>query len=528
MTSIHRRPTGFAPLATLAAAALALSACADIAAPNTAESAAETAAPSLSRSTAPGQLKAGKETIAGQYIVVLNDHGARDVPGHAKRLAKAHGGAVKHVYGKAIKGFALDLPDAAAAALAADPSVAYVEQNQVVRASGVQYGAPWGLDRLDQRTVPLNGQYTWGLNGATMTVYIIDTGLLFGHTDFGGRATSGYDAIDNDMLADDCNGHGTHVAGTVGGTTHGAAKQARLVGVRVLGCDGSGTTAGVIAGVDWVTTHHLAGQYALANMSLGGGASQALDAAVRRSIADGVVYVVAAGNDDVDACSGSPARVAEAITVGATNAADQRASFSNWGACLDLFAPGEGIKSAWYTGTTATATLSGTSMAAPHVTGFAAVYMHYTGAATAAAVSSGLVKVATLGQVTGTVGASPNRLLFGGFTAGPAPAPGAPCTLCTAATGTLATVGAAQVQPNGASFTTTVAGVHKGWLQGPAGTDFDLYLQRWNGTTWVYVAWAETASSDESFSYSGPAGTYRWIVASYAGTGAYTFWQIKP
>ena len=205
-----------------------------------------------------------------------------------------------------------------------------------------------------------------------MKAYIIDTGIRTTHSQFGGRAISGYDAIDGALPAADCNGHGTHVAGTVGGSTYGVAKAVSLVAVRVLNCSGSGSTSGVIAGIDWVTGNHQAGQPAVANMSLGGGASSSLDTAVRNSIADGVTYALAAGNDNTNACNSSPARTAEALTVGSTTSSDARSSFSNYGTCVDIFAPGSSITSAWHTSDTATNTISGTSMAAPHVAGAAA------------------------------------------------------------------------------------------------------------------------------------------------------------
>ena len=243
--------------------------------------------------------------------------------------------------------------------------------------------ATWGLDRIDQRSLPLNNTYTYNATGAGVKAYIIDTGIRTTHTQFGGRAIDGFDAIDSALPAADCNGHGTHVAGTVGGTTYGVAKGVTLVAVRVLDCNGSGSTSGVIAGINWVTGNHAAGAPAVANMSLGGGASSALDKAVRNSIADGVTYALAAGNDNTNACNQSPARTAEALTVGSTTSSDARSSFSNFGTCVDLFAPGSSITSAWNTNDTATNTISGTSMATPHVAGAAALYLQGTPARTA-------------------------------------------------------------------------------------------------------------------------------------------------
>jgi subtilisin family serine protease len=248
--------------------------------------------------------------------------------------------------------------------------------------------------------------------------YVIDTGIQFSHVDFGGRAVSGYDAVDGGT-ADDCNGHGTHVAGTVGGSTYGVAKEVRLVAVRVLDCGGSGSISGVIAGIDWVTANHQAGRPAVANMSLSGRVSTALDNAVARSIEDGITYAVAAANGDVagvpqDACASSPARVAAAMTVGASDRTDAPASFSNYGPCVDLFAPGVGITSDWYTSTTATNTISGTSMATPHVTGVAALYLQTEPGASPATVSSAIRTLTTKDAVQ-TTRTENNDLLFSNY-----------------------------------------------------------------------------------------------------------------
>jgi subtilisin family serine protease len=292
--------------------------------------------------------------------------------------------------------------------------VAYVEPDRVMRTMVTQTGATWGLDRVDQRSRPLSGTFTYTNTGAGVRAYIIDTGIRFDHAQFGGRATSGFDAVDGGA-ADDCNGHGTHVAGTVGGSSYGVAKGVSLVAVRVLACDGSGSTAGVIAGIDWVTANRVLP--AVANMSLGGGASAALDAAVRRSIAAGVTYAIAAGNGifgifAANACNYSPSRVTEGLIVSATNNTDAKQSWANYGTCVDLFAPGIGITSAWHTSTTATNTISGTSMATPHVAGVAALYLQGNPGATPAAVQSAINAAATTGVVRSPGSGSPNRLLF--------------------------------------------------------------------------------------------------------------------
>ncbi len=362
--------------------------------------------------------------VPGSYVVVLDDRalGKRSPAAAVDSLARAHGASVSHRYGNAVRGFSGRMTRAQALALSRNPAVALVQQDRTVTTTATQSPTPsWGLDRVDQRTLPLNSSYTYPSTASNVTAYVIDTGIRTTHADFGGRAVWGTNTT-GDGRSTDCNGHGTHVAGTVGGSSYGVAKGVRLVAVKVLGCNGSGSTSGVVAGIDWVTGNHVAGAPAVANMSLGGGADAAIDAALRASIADGVTYAVASGNENVDACSSSPARVAEAITVNATTRTDARASFSNYGSCTDLFAPGDAITSAWYTGDTATNTISGTSMATPHVAGAAALVLAATPSATPSQVWSSLSASATTGVVTGAGSGSPNRLLHvGGTTSTPPP-----------------------------------------------------------------------------------------------------------
>ena len=359
--------------------------------------------------------------IADQYVVVMKDTVSRGYVASASESVMAMGGSITQTYKHAVRGFAAKMSPSAVAQLRKNPNVAFIEADFEVKLNATQNNATWGIDRIDQRNLPLSTTYNYTSTGAGVTSYIIDTGILTSHNDFGGRAVSGYDAVGDGRGTTDCNGHGTHVAGTVGGTTYGVAKQTRLVAVRVLGCGGSGSNSGVIAGIDWVTGDHQAGQPAVANMSLGGGASTATDNAVNRSIADGVTYAIAAGNSNGNACNTSPARVPNALTVGATTSTDARASFSNYGSCLDLFAPGASITSAWITSNSATATIGGTSMAAPHVAGAAARYLQGNPSAPPATVNAAITGNATTGVVGNPGSGSPNRLLSVSPTDGGAP-----------------------------------------------------------------------------------------------------------
>ncbi len=369
------------------------------------------------------KFRKSKDAIPNRYIVVIDDSAAGGLGENsfadavAAELSMTYGGKVDKVFRHALNGYSVEMSEKEAETLSEDARVKFVEEDSEVSIKAVQSPATFGIDRIDQRNLPLSNSYTYNFTGAGVNTYVIDTGVRFTHNEFTGRTGASFDAIGDGQNGNDCNGHGTHVAGTVAGTTYGVAKGATVHRVRVLNCQGSGTNAGVIAGVDWVTANRVLP--AVANMSLGGGASSALDTAVNNSINSGVTYAVAAGNSNVDACGSSPARAPAAITVGSTTNTDARSSFSNFGTCLDIFAPGSSITSAWYTSDTATNTISGTSMASPHVAGVAALYLHQNGNQSPATVRNALVAAATSGVVTGAGTGSPNLLLYSFFGAPP-------------------------------------------------------------------------------------------------------------
>lgn len=492
------------------------------------------AAPSADAKPSPAPLKAGHgKVIPNKYIVVLND----DASGSA--VARRNAVKTDHVYSAAISGFSASLTKSQLAKVRKDSSVKYVEPDGVVTTSDkprpaadpkfrtktpsqlkpqsqsgdvstetTQAGATWGIDRIDQRT-GINGTYNYTDTGAGVTAYVIDTGIRTTHTQFGTRASVGYDALGG--TGQDCNGHGTHVAGTIGGSTYGVAKGVRLVAVRVLDCSGSGAWSSVIAGIDYVTYAH--NGPSVANMSLGGGLNTAVNDAVARSTARGVTYAVAAGNSNANACSYSPSSAPSAITVGATGlsgSTDVRASFSNYGSCVDVFDPGVNITSAWYSSNTATAVLSGTSMASPHVAGLAALYLQGNPTAAPATVDDVIKTTAVTGIVSSPGTGSPNRF-------------------ARKWNGILSGTGANSYQPDGSYWYQVNPGYIQGWLAGTPGTDADLYLERWTGTAWVYVTGSASVTPRERIVYNGAGATYyRFRVYAYSGGGSYDVWSNHP
>lgn len=381
------------------------------------------AAIGTSASASAAELLRAERPIAGNYIVVLKpdrhmrlptattpNPASSDVVNVAVDMAVAYGLAVENVYEHALQGFSVQASERAVEQLLRDPRVAFVEEDGMSFLSPTQSNATWGLDRVDQRDRPLNGTYIYSTTATNVRVYVIDSGIRASHNDFGGRVLAGASAISDGRGTDDCNGHGTHVAGTIGGATWGVAKGVRLVPVRVFGCTGGSANSTIIAGIDWVAANAV--RPAVANMSLGGGVSAATDTATNNLINRGVTVVVAAGNNNQNACNFSPARVANAITVGSTASNDTRSSFSNFGSCVNIFAPGTSIRSAWSTSNTATNTISGTSMAAPHVAGEAALFLSGNTSASPATVRSHIYNAATTNRLSGIGSGSPNRLLY--------------------------------------------------------------------------------------------------------------------
>ena len=440
-------------------------------------------------------------------------------------------GNIQRTYSSALNGFVLTSRSARAVAqLALDSRVDFIEADQTVSIGVTQNNATWGLDRIDQEDLPLNSTYIYDQNGSGVTAYVIDTGVRQTHTQFGGRASGGFTSINDGNGTSDCNGHGTHVAGTVGSATYGVAKNVNIVAVRVLGCNGSGSNSGVIAGIDWVTANHAS--TSVANMSLGGGISSATDSAVNSAVAAGVTMVVAAGNDNANACNFSPARAVNAITVGSTTSSDSRSSFSNFGTCLDIFAPGSSITSTWSTSNTATNTISGTSMASPHVAGVAALYLDDNPNASPAQVQTAIENIAGVNKVSDARTGSPNLLLNNQFSGGNPPPPPPPPPPGGVLTNGVPVTGLSGSQGNNQFFTLSVpAGASNLSFNISGGSgDADLYVRFGSApTTTTYDCRPFIGGNNETCDVpNAQTGTYHVMIrafSTYSGvslTGSYT------
>ena len=463
--------------------------------------------------------------IKGQYIVVLKDNVVQENEGLFSsqanlkavqmvndQLSNKYQARVTRTYKSVLKGGVYQMSEEQAQKLAQDPNVALVEEDQIMSINATQNNATWGIDRVDQRNLPLSGTYTYNTTASNVNAYIIDTGILNSHSNFGGRASSGIDTVDNDNDATDCNGHGTHVAGTVGSSTYGIAKGVNLIGVRVLNCQGSGSNSGVIAGMDWVADNHV--KPAVANMSLGGGASTSTDQAVARLTQAGVTTVVAAGNDNSNACNYSPARAASAITVGSTTSSDARSSFSNYGTCLDIYAPGSSITSTWSNG--GYNTISGTSMASPHVAGVAALYLAENPNASVSQVTQAILDAATPGKVSDAKTGSPNLLLYSFFDGSnpdpdPDPAPGDELE-----NGVAVSFSGAQGSETSFTFEVPSSATTVNFQMSGGSGDADLYVKFGSApTTSSYDCRPYLSGNNESCNFSAQSGTYYVMVRGY-------------
>ena len=476
------------------------------------------------------KFRTAQNAIPGRYIVVLDDdasaENALSVEAIASDLHKKYRGKPDRFYSNALKGYSVEMTESAAIRLSAEPAVKYIEEDAIVEPQGIQTNAPWGISRIDQRDwqYPLSTEYKYNATGNGVHVYVIDSGILTSHPDFGGRAVEGFDAFNDPTPISQCSGHGTHIAGTVGSSTFGVAKGVIIHSVRVQPCSGFATTSTVIAGIDWINRNV---QFpAVTNLSLASTYSRSFEDAVKSSIGLGITYTVAAGNYAADACNYSPAHLADAITVGSMGSSDSWDPSTNYGTCIDLLAPGVTIRSTWNTAEYSSFDLSGTSTAAPHAAGVAALYLEANPNASPREVQEALISNSTSGAVYGLGNNTPNRLLFSnfGFSANPAPQ-------CAGVSfeGLLTVPGLSTFQSSKIGFVTS-QGVLKGALSVPENANFRLHLEkRLNGRRADFETVASSSGGEptETVEVRVRNGTYRWRIESLAGTGAYSLCSVN-
>ena len=480
--------------------------------------------------------------VADHYIVVMNDDVAEfgddsGVGNAVSELARTYGGHVEKTYSSALKGYSAVMTEADAVKLSEDPRVKFVEEDGVVESQTTQTDATWGIARIDQREYVsvLDTNYNYDASGRGVSVYVLDTRVLTTHPDFEGRAVDAYDYFNDSTPVSNCSAHGTHVAGTIASRTYGVAKNATIYSVAVLPCSGLGTSSSVIAGLNWVSSH--ATRPAVVNMSLASGVSSAIEGAVQNLINSGITNVSAAGNYNADACNYSPGRMADVINVGATNNGDLRDTNSDFGRCVDIFAPGVGILSTWNTASQYSGTLSGTSTAAPHVAGAAAIYLEANPTASPQQVASYLTGQATSGILSNIGTGSPNLLLYSyvptGGTPTPTPTP-SPTPTPTPTPGCGGIDYAGYLTSGGTAYQSSVngfsgrAGTYSGNLAVPTGSNFTLYLEKKGNKRWTSVAMSSASGSLQNLTYNGSRGTYRWRVAAASGEGAYDLCSVTP
>lgn len=462
-----------------------------------------------------GKFVRSRTAIPNRYIVLFDDAAlssklapAREVSAVTSDVAKQYGARPERVYSTAMKGFAAEMSAKQAIAMSRDPRVRMVEEDGLVSISATQPNATWGIDRIDQRQLPLNNTYNYESASSNVNVYVIDTGIRPSHVEFGGRATIDYDAVMDGQNGVDCNGHGTHVAATVGGNTVGVARGVRLHGVRALPCGGTGPVSNVLAAVDWVAANYVSP--AVVNMSVGGEVSQLLDFVIDQAISGGLPFVIAAGNATDNACNMSPGRVPAAITVGATGPTDNFLYFSNYGSCVDVFAPGETINSAWYTGDQIYKEKSGTSMATPHVTGLAAIYLSTHPNATPAEIANVIISRATPGVINGLPDtATPNLMAYSD----------PPVESCSGTEYESALAFQEHTYLPGMDGFDGPAGNYSSALNILDSMATRVTLERKTGTIWNAVA---SSNDEDILNYTGQSGRYRWKVESLKGGSPYT------